>query len=127
MDSTTDDASQAISRLRSTQAQITRRMKARDAAQCADRDRLLDVESKIHSETIRGLLGIADAVRIGHRRPSGHRDARFNDALGTVVDVKRTRALVDYGALGKWSLPLTDLKPASAEQGMFVSFSGGTK
>jgi hypothetical protein len=53
------------------------------------------------------VVGIAGAVRL---KPGSHRDARLNDAVGTLKAVRPTRCVVDFGELGTVSVPVDQLQ-----------------
>jgi hypothetical protein len=61
------------------------------------------------------LIDVPDAVRVtwfGY--VGGGREGRLIGVLGTIKVIRRTRAIVDYGDLGSWNIPLAELAPAAA-------------
>jgi hypothetical protein len=75
------------------------------------------IERQIHRTQVAALVG--QQVQRRYRR-SQHPE--LNDAIGTLTAVRRTRCSVDYGHLGKWSLPIDDVAEAGVEQGMEIFF-----
>lgn len=94
----------------------------------ANRDHKREVA--IHDALLRlrclELLNVAGGVVLRCREPEGSRWSKLNDATGTLVAVRRTRATVDFGELGKVAVALDELLPAAERQnqGYFVSFGG---
>ncbi len=50
-------------------------------------------------------LWIGETVRI---KRSGH---CLDGRSGTLADVRRTRATIDYGLIGKWDIPIVQVTP----------------
>lgn len=81
------------------------------------------------------LVGKPGAVKVRFRFQSGDRCAVLNDKTGTVLAVRRTLALVDFGAAGasgpsmsgKWDFPLSDLAPTDKPQGEVLNLGDGTQ
>lgn len=75
------------------------------------------------------LLNVAGGVVLRCRQPDGSRWAKLNDAAGTLIAVRRTRATVDFGELGKVTVALDNLLPAAERQhqGFFVSLGGSNR
>lgn len=70
--------------------------------------------------TLTGLVGKPGAVRVRYN------DRQLNGLAGTVLAVKRTRALVNFGlAAGKWDMLLGDLV-STATQGELLNLGDGT-
>jgi hypothetical protein len=57
-------------------------------------------------------LAVGQSVRLAYT--SGH---KLDQATGTLLVLRRTRALVDFSPHGEWSIPLEQLIPSGAAQG----------
>ena len=95
-----------------------------------ERDRLLDrirrsrkrieddrraadtAERKLRRLAVLESVGVPDGVRVRYR--GLFRDRRFDEALGVVVECKRTRCLVDFGELGRWRMPIDEVLPVAS-------------
>ena len=75
------------------------------------------------------LLNVAGGVVMRCREPAGSRWSKLNDAAGTLVAVRRTRATVDFGELGRVNVALDDLLPAAERehQGVFIAIGGARR
>lgn len=80
---------------------------AREAQQ-----RIFAIERAIHAEEIRSIVG--QQVK---RRYRGSSNPQLNDAIGTLIEVRRTRCTVDFGTHGKWEFLISDILPLDQPQG----------
>jgi len=103
------------------QAALAERALARRAQAKKDEERGRQIRAALHRLDLLGLVGVRDGVHLSCRYPAGHQLAYLNARKGTIVEVRRTRALVDFGD-DKWDLALDDVQPASEPQGGFLSF-----
>ena len=98
--------------------QIEARQERRNAAEKADRKRLEAIAMALMKLQLSKLIGVADGVKVNTRYHADHPNAKFNHAAGTLVKVNRTRALVDFGELGRWTWPVYRLTAAEGRQGV---------
>lgn len=89
------------------------------------RGRLFEIAKQERRERMKAQAGVSEGVRVAARGYSG-KYAFLNDALGTLVKVNRTRAVVDYGEHGELSIPIVDLIAADDPQGFIVGVGTGT-
>ena len=97
---------------------IVARQRRRKQQAEADRQRFYEIERKLEKLQLSKLVGIDAGVKINVRYEAGHPEATFNQARGTLVKVNRTRALVDFGELGRWTWPIHRLVAADGRQGV---------
>ena len=92
-----------------------------------DSDRWHRIDDELRRLRCLELLNVAGGVVLRDRQPAGSRWAKLNDAAGTLIDVRRTRATVDFGELGMVTTPLDNLLPAAERdlQGHFVTLCRG--
>jgi NADH:ubiquinone oxidoreductase subunit D len=120
----TDQLDRLQCRLAEIEARLARRSKriaSLNAEQQHDHQDQARIEQSIRRERLKTLIGVPDAVRIGYRYPAGHQCAKLNDALGTILEIGRTRAVVLF-RIGdteeRWQWHLENLKFADELQGM---------
>lgn len=113
-----------LEQLEAEQSAIRARQKRRKAAEECDWKRLREIERLIHRERIAALVGIQGAVKVACRKRQGHPEAFLNDARGTVLEVRRTLAQVQWdtpcprdGYNGQWQWHIDALMPAEQCQG----------
>jgi hypothetical protein len=94
------------------QSRIAKRRKANQD----DLELIVRLESKLHRSSVVEKLNVPDGVRTRYRNRC--RDKRLDEAMGTVTNVRRTRATVCFGSLGKWNFPIGDLIPVEKQQGI---------
>lgn len=87
-----------------------------------DEKRWNEIDAELHRLSLLEILGREQGVKVRYRFPAGDRCAKLNDARGTLVAVRRTRASVDFGEHGKWNWLLSDLLPVNGEQGEVLTF-----
>jgi hypothetical protein len=104
-------------RLQDERARIGRRQQSRRKAADRDSRRLVEIEDRLRRLTLQELIGKPNAVQLRYRRAPGDKCARLNDLYGTLTEVRRTRATVDFGKGEIWNMPLDSLLPADAWQG----------
>ena len=75
------------------------------------------IERQLHRAKVAALIG--QRVKVRYRR-NGHPD--LNDAVGTLTEVRRTRCTVDFGDLGRWTMPIDDVAEVGCEQGTEILF-----
>lgn len=108
------------------------RLKERAARRRQEADRDLRRQLVIDDELLRlaclELVDVTGGVVLRTRLPHESRWSKLNDAAGTLIAVRRTRATVDFGELGRVSVRLDNLLPA-AERGRqgFIVTCGGTR
>ena len=104
-------------------AKLNSRIHDRTKRNSADLGTISQLTRESHRLTILALVGIPDGVCVRYRNAC--LDQRLDDATGTVLHVRRTRATVDFGELGKWQFAIESLLPTAerANQGWFV-FTG---
>lgn len=108
-----------IAQLEAESNQLEKRIQKRRKQNTVDGERRHTIHRQISRLKIAKLVNAPDAVKFNYRVPFGCRGYELNDALGTVVEVRRSRATVLF--LGKrWNIPLDDLIPADGQQGMFI-------
>jgi hypothetical protein len=70
-----------------------------------------------HRQRLLPLIGVEGGVRARSGTPA---EDKLHDRLGTLLDVKQKRAVVDFGEVDgdsrTWDIPLTCLVPAEQEQ-----------
>lgn len=86
-----------------------------------DQKMIWGIRAKLRRLTIVEAVGVPDGVRLRCR--GLYTDSRLDDATGVVVAVKRTRAIVDWGVIGRWRMPIEDLLRVDGgeAQGCFIS------
>jgi hypothetical protein len=100
---------------------LTKRIKQAQKRIDDDKKAGRKVVQKLHRLSVIEALHVVDGVRLAYR--GWAKDKRLDDALGTVIEVKRTRCVVDFGSLGKWRFPIEDVLPvASGEEQGFRSW-----
>lgn len=118
-------AKKSIAQQRSELEAENKKLDARCKKLREERDKISERQSKIRDElhhlSILELVGKPNGVKPRYRYSTDERQAVLNDATGTVLEVRRTRALVDFGAAGKWNMYIVDLATIDAEQGMFFN------
>jgi predicted RNase H-like nuclease (RuvC/YqgF family) len=82
-------------------------------------DRYQEIWRARHRLVLLRLVGVAGAVKVRFRHLAA-KSAHLNDRAGTLLQVKRTRALVDFGDDRPRDLPFEDLIPATAQQDIFA-------
>lgn len=75
----------------------------------ADRAAGREAEAKLHKLTISELVGVKDAVCV---RYLGW-EKGLDDAVGTLLKVNRTWAVVDFGSHGRSRFEIKELLPAT--------------
>ncbi len=105
-------------KLLAEQKKIEARMRRRNEQAQADQKRLYEIKRLLEKAELAKLTGIERGVKIGIRFEPGNPAAKLNHAVGTLVKVNRTCALVDFGELGKWNWPINELVAADARQGV---------
>jgi hypothetical protein len=77
-------------------------------------------------KTLAPLIGVSGGVKISYRVAPDDRDAWMNTALGTLLDIRRSRVTVDYGDHKRWNLHLRDVVPAGERQSVtFAAMAAG--
>ena len=107
-------------RLISEREEITERRHRRRSEDEGDCKRLRTIEQELHRLSIIELVGKPGAVKPRYRERKGTRCEHLNDLTGTVVEVRRTRALVDFGEGGRWEMPVQWVLPADGTQGFVL-------
>jgi hypothetical protein len=112
-----------IESLTAEEAKLRNKLKRLREQRDAIEGRLRAIEDQKHRLAIAELVG--KQVRIRTRYPVGDRCHKLNDVAGVLVELKRTRAVVDFGEHGRWRWPIDELLPADqAEwQGFFMGAS----
>ncbi len=82
----------------------------------ADQQRVMAIERALERLRLGDLVGVTGAVKPATRYEADHRYAKFNQARGTLIKVNRTRALVDFGDLGRWAWPIDELVATDGKQ-----------
>lgn len=84
--------------------------------------RLDKLNADILREEVSAWLG--QSVRYRFTLPHSDPQAWMNDAIGTLVEVRRTRCTVDFGDRGRWNLPLDEIKHGDdlVERGMVLTW-----
>ncbi|MDX2091081.1 MAG: hypothetical protein SFX73_24690 [Kofleriaceae bacterium] len=96
----------ARDKLEAELAKLRARIERRSEQDRADRRREGQIRDELWRLHLMTMIGVADGVMIRYRGW----DRRIpDDARGTLKKVGRTRGDVDFGAHGKWSIPLLDL------------------
>ena len=98
---------------------LQNRIKSRLKKNRDDEDEIFKLKAKQHKAKIAELVGKPNAVR---RRFRAEFNPELNDALGTVLEVRRTQCTVEFGDLGPWTVPIKNVIPAGDKQGMFIGF-----
>jgi hypothetical protein len=70
------------------------------------------------------LLNVPDAVQLAFRLPAAQKHAWLNDAKGTLIQLRLTRADVKFNGK-EFSVPICDLQTAGETQGYTVAFGSG--
>lgn len=79
-----------------------------------------DLRRELERARLRELVGQDNAVRLRFRRSD--RWSVLNDLFGTITEVRRTRASVDFGTPhGVVRIALDALRPASELQGLVIA------
>lgn len=115
---------QRIEKLQAEMKTIEARHKRRREADRKDNDRYMRIQDEIEREQLKTQIGKPVQVDCRGRFPG---QPWLDDAIGTLVKVNRTRALVEYPGRGEWSIPIRDLQPANEEQGFTVWLGGSTR
>ena len=109
--------------------QIRLRRQRRKQADEKDAKRLQELDKLIDKENLRELVGVENAVKVRTRRLEGSEDSWVNEARGTIVKIKRTRATVRWnmtppnGYDGQWEWSIADLLPVDDNrQGFMLQF-----
>ena len=98
------------------EAARSRLAKHEDAAR-AERKCIEDAQAQLWRLDVLSLVNVPNAVQMAFR------DTEAGNKPGTVLDVKRTRALVDFGDRGRWRVLLGELRRASdSMQGFAVTW-----
>jgi hypothetical protein len=100
------------------QAEIQRireRIARRHQQNRADDERRRAIEAELHAISIRKLVAVPGGVISRSRYPAGHKASILNGLTGTALDVRRTKATVDFGEAGRWTIPIAHLLPASKQ------------
>jgi hypothetical protein len=107
--------------LRAEAGRLVERIKLNQKFIHDDRRSIWAIEAKLRRLAIVEAVGVPDGVRLRCR--GSYTDSRLDDATGVVVGVKRTRAIVDWGVIGRWRMPIEDLLRVDGgeAQGCFIS------
>lgn len=83
--------------------------------------RLSKLDMAIRRTEVSGWMG--QSVRLRYRMLDGHPQVRFNGATGTLIDLKRTRCVIDFGDLGMLNARVDEITHADdqAEDGVILS------
>ena len=120
---------QQIAKLKAELEKIHERRKQRSQKERADSERGFAIDRELHRLRLNALVGLEAGVMLRFRHPATDRCANLNDARGTLLDVRRTRATVDFGAHGRWNMKADSLIPSSEStlQGMLVVLGGASQ
>jgi hypothetical protein len=105
-------------------AAICRRIKARQQAAEKDRERAEQIRQERHRLVLFGVVGVAGAVQVRFRSPACWAESKLNDLKGTVLEVRRSRATVDFAG-ERWDYALKDLILAGEDQGISMAWHNG--
>jgi hypothetical protein len=94
-----------------------------------DQKRMDTIPTELRRLEFVELIGKPGAVKLRYREQSGDRCFHLNDLRGTVLQVRRTRALVDFGAAGastdsksgRWNVYLCNLATTDKPQGELLN------
>jgi hypothetical protein len=109
--------------LRGEQDRLIKRTRSLRAQLQKIDERQSQIRRELHRLDIEALVNVEGGVQLGCRYPRAHQLAGLNDVKGTVLEVRRTRATVAFGA-EKWDMLLDSLKTATAQQGMAFTWDG---
>lgn len=125
----TKDIQQERARLDAEMSRLKERFQRRRQEAERDHKREMAIHDALVRLRCRALLNVAGGVVLRCREPEGSRWSKLNDATGTLVAVRRTRATVDFGELGKVAVALDELLPAAERQhqGYFVALGGPSR
>jgi hypothetical protein len=108
---------------------LTKTIDRREGQNRKDRSRLNKIQFEQRRLAIVALIGVPDAVKTSRREAPGDPSYHLNDARGTVLEVKRTIALVKFNVQDKYNgrcrIRFFDLLPAADQQS--VSFAAEAK
>jgi hypothetical protein len=95
---------------------IEARRQRRNKAERADAERKELIRDALRRLEFLALVGKAEGVQLRCRRSEG-KMAKLNDLKGTVLEVGRTQAVVDFAG-ERWRFRLSSLQPAGETQAM---------
>ena len=67
---------------------------------------------------------VGQQVQHGLKFPPDHRQAFMNDRTGTLLEVKRTRGIVDFDQYGTWDIRLCDLQAPGELEDCYIHIPG---
>src|SRR5688500_316941 len=106
-----------IDKLRTEKVTLEKKLKRLEQQYREARCRLKNVESTLYNceqrERLTSHVGIADGVKIAHRVAPYERNAWMNTTTGTLIQIRRKFALVDYGQHGRWRIPFSNVVAAN--------------
>jgi hypothetical protein len=107
--------------LRAEAERLAERIKLNQKLIHDDQKMIWGIRAKLRRLAIVEAVGVPGGVRLRCR--GLYTDSRLDDATGVVVAVKRTRAIVDWGVIGRWRMPIEDLLRVDGgeAQGCFIS------
>jgi hypothetical protein len=108
-----------IERLEVELERIRKREARRREASRRDDEKAQRIREAIHRLRLASLVGVAGAVRIQFRRPAGDKWEWLNDLPGTIKQVRRLWAVVDFNGQ-EVNVPMENLIRVEQPQGLFV-------
>jgi hypothetical protein len=113
--------------LEAERERLKKRVERRRLEQTKDERRNGQIEQSLERLKILEQLNVPAGVVMEVRYPENFPRAKFNDAAGTLISVRRLWGLVDFGELGKWNVRLSELLPAAERdrQGRYFMIGGG--
>jgi len=82
---------------------------------------IAELNDELDRLQITEAIGVSNGVRLRNRNWANNR--KLDSALGTVLRVNRTRAVVDFGSeFGEWTIPVDQLLSVASgrEQGVYI-------
>jgi len=112
------DIEKQVEKLEAERAAIERRLANREAANRKDRGRQYTIDETLHRLRLKALIDVADGVQLRNDWSIDADDplAPLNEAMGTMIDVRRTNGTIDFGEHGTHNLPLQSVIPATDQK-----------
>ena len=98
--------------------QIEQRQERRRKQDREDNERLCQIAEKLTGLRLMQFVDVPGGVKLNSRYGPKEQYFKISRARGTLLKVNRTRARVDFGELGIWTWPISELIAADSRQGV---------